>query len=229
MTVILSFFLKKGLPLNPFIILLAVVAILVFPALLSILREGRIVSFNEVFSYILGPISRRVFIDPVRGALWHAHYAQTIGFFGIAAVPKLAVMFDVVPINVPNTIGVLYESQALSSVSSTTSYVFSYYSYFGIIALPFCLLGLWLLDLSVWVYRRLSANLLLPCVASINVACISFVFSDYTTVLLTHGILLLLLGSLIIDRMFTPKVETRISCETTSKYFAEPAEHTEFF
>ena len=90
-----------------------------FPALLSILREGRMVSFNEVFSYILGPISRRVFIDPVRGALWHAHYAQTIGFFGIAAVPKLAVLFDVVPINVPNTIGVLYESQALSSVSST--------------------------------------------------------------------------------------------------------------
>ena len=210
MTIICSYLLKKGLPLNPLSIVVAIVLILLFPAILSILREGRIVSIDEVFNYILGPISRRVFIDPVRGAISYAHYAQTTGFFGIAAIPKLAGLFDVVPVNAPNIIGLLYESQAISSISSNTSFVFSYYSYFGLIALPFSLILLWMLDLGIWVYRRLSANLLLPCVASINVACLSFIFSDYTTVLLTHGIILLLLSSLIIDKAVLIKKQVRI-------------------
>ena len=205
MTVLLSIFLRKGLPVSPLKYLFAGALILVLPAVFSILREGHIPNIVDVQNYIFGPISRRVFLDPVQGGIYHLHSAQTNGYFGLGAIPKLALLFDKDPLNVPNIIGQIYESSAIASVSSNASFVFSYYSYFGMIALPLCLMGLWLLDLIIWVYKRLSVNLLLPCVASINVACISFISSDYTTVLLTHGILFLLITSLALDRVVVSK------------------------
>ena len=201
LAIVLSFLLSKGLPIKPFYIVLAAITVLVFPTVFTILREGRVLTVSDLQYYMFGPIARRVFVDPMRGGLWHVHYGQTVEFFGLAGIPKLAVLFGVEPVNVPNIIGLRYEKYTLETVNSNASYVFSYFSYFGLISFPFSLIALWLLDLALWVYGKLSDSLLLACVSAVSVSCIGFVSSDYTTVLLTHGILVSLMGALIVDRL----------------------------
>lgn len=208
LTIILALFLRKGMPIRPLHIILAIIVVLSMPILFSILREGREISFSLFFRYLVGGIFNRVFVMPMQTGLWHVHYAQTQNFFGIAGIPKLASLFGVEPINVPNVIYLNYFSISLLSGFANTSYVFSYYSYFGIVSFIFSLIGLWFLDLAVIVYRILSDKFLLPCVASILVASISFVSADYTVVILTNGFGILLVSVLILDRLCRYRLST---------------------
>lgn len=195
------FYLKSGAPLKLSYILFSGLAVLSLPVLLSILREGKEFNIFIYFQYLSESIFKRVFVLPMLTGLYHAHYAQTVEFFGIAGIPKLAYIFGITPVNPANIIYLQYSSWALPSGLANTCYVLSYYSYFGLISFIFSLFGLWLLDLSLLLYRRLSDKLLLPCIASVSIASISFVFSDYTTVLLTQGFGLLLILSWALDNV----------------------------
>jgi len=88
----------------------------------------------------------------------------------------------------------------VKSVSAVAGYLFTYYSYFGIAALFFSILGLWLIDVALLVYERLSNVMLLPCIAAISLSILAFISSDYTVVWLTHGFGVILLLSWLIDR-----------------------------
>lgn len=199
LSIILAFYLNQRMPIRPFYIILAAVAVLFLPVVFSILREGQEFSLLHFVQYLTGGIFRRVFVAPMFTGLWHTHYAQTSGFFGIGGIPKLAVIFGVAPFSAANIIYLNYTSYSLQSGLANTCYVLSYYSYFGLISFVFSLLGLWFLDFAVLIYRQLSNRVLLPCVASVSVASISFISSDYTTVLLTHGFGLLLIIALVLD------------------------------
>lgn len=199
LVVCFSFFLKKGLPIKPFHIILTFLLVLTLPTFLTLLREGKALSISLFWQYLRSGILGRVFHVPMLTGLWHVHYAQNEGFIGIAGIPKLAVLFGVEPINMPNLIGITYTNSPLESVSSNTCYLFSYYSYFGWLSFPISLLGLWLLDYSIWVYKQLSDKLLLPCVASVSLSSIFFVSGDYTTVWLSQGFGVILILSLILD------------------------------
>lgn len=196
--IIVALYIKKGMPINIVKMLLALVIVLMFPVAFTILREGKIFSLDIFIQYLTSGIFDRVFVVPMETGLWHFHYAQTHGFIGIAGIPKLANLFRVTPINAANVVGLQYVNGAMDSFSANTSFVFSYYSYFGCASLIISLAGLWLLDSSLFVYKVLNENLLIPVIASITNSCMAFTSGDYTTVLISNGfIITLIVGKLI--------------------------------
>jgi hypothetical protein len=201
LTVSLAIWLRRGLRFGLVGVTVTVLVVSAAPIALTIFREGNILNPATFAEYFGTAFVRRIVYMPMETALWHAHYAQFNGFFGPAAIPRLAALLDVPSVDVPNLIGLTYYLLGrLDSVSANTSYVYSYYSYFGIESLVVSLVGLWLTDGALLVYARLSDALLLPCVASISVASLGFAYMDYTTVLVTNGFAVILALSLLLDR-----------------------------
>ena len=200
MFVLFAWLLQKGFPIKPVQLVLAVIVILTLPTMLSILREGKALTVKGFFTYLRGSTLNRVVIVPMVTGLQHVHYAQTYDVFGVQAIPKLAKLRGIKPLDVPNFIARMYYGNPLTTMTANTSYVYAYYSYFGLIAFIPCLLGLWLLDLSLLIYQRLSATMLLPCVACISIAANKFSGTEYTISLFTFGFLFLLLVSWAVDR-----------------------------
>lgn len=183
----ISFFLIKGLPFQPAKLLLLLVLIVTPGTLIGIYRDGEAFGFNLYLQYLWDFIGRRILQDPLEVGSWYIHHAQTYGMFGISAVPKLAAIIGYDALNVPNYIGLRYQPNAGSTISAGAGYLLTYYSYFGATSLILSLIGLWLIDLAVYVYDKLSGSLLVPCVAAVSLTTLSFISSDYTTVLITHG------------------------------------------
>lgn len=201
-----AWFLKRGFPLNPIYITLVALLILAFPVLLTILREGKIPDMVLFWDYLSGGIFERVFYSPMETGLYYTHFAQTVGFMGMAGVPKLATLFGISPINAANYLGLLYTDTYIESVNMNTSYVFAYYCYFGIGSFIFSLLGLWLLDAVLLIYRKISGLMLTACMASLLIPGISLISGEYTVVLLTHGFIVILLTSVFVDRFYRSRV-----------------------
>jgi len=158
-----------------------------------VLREGLELNLDIFLNYLGTAVFERITKGPMDVGVFYVHYAQTHHFLGVGAIEKLANLLDVPVINAPNLIGLEYVGTGVASVHANVSFVFSYYCYFGIVAFPFCLAGLWLLDVALVVYARISSQMLLPVVASCAVASASFISADYTTTLLTHGFATVLL------------------------------------
>lgn len=212
LTIAWAFYLLKGMPFRPVYLLIIFLLVLTPPVLISLLREGQNINISIFLNYLKGGIFYRVFIMPMQVGLYHVYHAQANGFFGIAAVPKLAAVFGIQPINVANFIYVKYLrfSFTLPSGLANTSYVFSYYSYFGILSVIFSIFGLWALDLSVLIFKKIKNDLiLLSCIASIFVVSIAFISVDYTIALLTNGFLIILFGSWFLDRINELILNTR--------------------
>jgi hypothetical protein len=183
----ISFFLIKGLPFQPAKLLLLLVLIVTPGTLIGIYRDGEAFGFNLYLQYLWDFIGRRILQDPLEVGSWYIHHAQTYGLFGISAIPKLAAIIGYDALNVPNYIGLRYQPNAGSTISAGAGYLLTYYSYFGATSLILSLIGLWLIDMAVYVYDKLSGALLVPCVAAVSLTTLSFISSDYTTVLITHG------------------------------------------
>jgi len=206
MVILFAGLLRRGFLIKPVYLILVTLLILTFPTILSLLREGQVVTVKSFFDYLRGSILDRVLIIPMETGLYHVHYAQEYGFFGIQAIPKLATVMGIKSLNVPNFIVQIYSGNPLTTTTANTAYIYAYYSYFGLVAFIPCLIGLWLLDMSLLVYRKLSDNLLIPCVACISIAANTFSNTDYTIALFSQGFLLLLLVSWAVDRV-VPKIE----------------------
>jgi hypothetical protein len=209
MVILFAEFLRRGFPIKPVYLVLAILLILTFPTMLSLLREGKVVTAKNFFEYLRGRTLNRVLIIPMETGLYHVQYAQEHGFFGIQAIPKLAAVLGIKPLNVPNFIAQKMSGSPMDTTTANTAYIYAYYSYFGLVAFIPCLVGLWLLDLSLLVYRKLSDNLLIPCVACISIAANTFSMTEYTISLFSFGFLLLLLVSWAADRV-VPKIELAV-------------------
>lgn len=169
---------------------------------LSILREGRSILDISILLNYSQLILNRAFLVPLEVGMWYVDYAQNTGCIGIAAFPKIAYFLKIEPLNVPNMIGLKYcpamyhPDAILPTVSAGAGYLLTYYGYLGIFSFPLSLFGLWFLDIALVVYSRLNNSCLIPIVASISVATLAFISSDYTVVLITHGYVGLLLVGL---------------------------------
>ena len=201
-----AWLLRSGFPLKPIKLVFMALLILSLPVVLTVLREGKVPDIVTFWSYLAEGVFNRTFYGPMETGLYFTHFAQTSGLIGIAGVPKLATAFGISPLNAPNHIGLLYTFTSLQSIHMNTSFVFAYYCYFGLASLFFCLCGLWLLDLALMVYRKLSSLMLVPCIASASISSISLISTEYSTVLLTHGFVLILIVSLFIDRLGRIKI-----------------------
>lgn len=195
--------LERGFRLNPLIIIFLGFAGLSLPVVLSIYREGGVISVSKYWQYMTGSIFDRVFHMPMQTGLYYTHYAQTEGFLGVQAVERLSSITGVKYFNAPHELGIIYYPQwASDALNMNTCYVFAYYSYFGVVAMPFCLLGLWLLDFAIIIYKKLSDRLLLACCATVSVASLSLISVEYTVALLSNGIIITLLTAYAVDRFF---------------------------
>lgn len=170
------------------------------PTVLTILREGIAIDLATFLPYLRTFLLERVFLGPMDTGLWYAHYAQTIGFVGVAGVPKLAALLGVSSINMPNTIGLHYTAANIDSVHANTGFVFAYYGYFGIVSFPISLLLLWSIDGVLWILRRLSDTMLAATLAGVAVGAVGFMAAEYTTVLITHGFAVLPIAARLLDR-----------------------------
>lgn len=206
LAVAFALLMRKGFPINPLYLAAALLLVLLFPTVLTLLREGKAVTLKSFVEYFRVSTYQRVVIIPMETGLYHVKYAQEYGYFGIQAIPKLATAMGIEPLNIPNFITKYMSGSPIDTTSANTAYIYAYYSYFGLLAFIPCLLGLWLLDLSLLVYRKLSANLLIPCVACISIAANTFSQTEYTISLFSQGFLLLLLVSWAVDRA-VPKIE----------------------
>ena len=214
----ISFLLLKGLPFHPVKLFLLLLLIVIPGVLIGIYREGTALGFNTFFHYSWDFIGRRIFQDPLEVGSWYIHHAQTNGLFGVGAVPKLASIVGYDALNVPNFIGLRYQQGAGSSVSAGAGYLLTYYSYFGPLSIIVSLIGLWLLDMALYVYMALRHSFLIPCVSAVSLSILSLISSDYTTVLITHGFALILIVSIAFNAMgvlgmpgiIQKKVENRV-------------------
>jgi len=202
LTILLAIFILYHMPIRPVYMFLSFLLILGLPVLITIFREGQELNPLVFFDYLKGGILERTFVVPMKTGLWHVHYGQELGFVGAAGVPKLAGLLGVDPINLSNIIYLKYSPYYLYSGFSNTSFVFAYYTCFGIGSLIFSLLGLWALDLAILVFDKIRNNaILLAAIASMATSSIAFASTMYTTVLITNGFLFILIIGFILDRI----------------------------
>jgi hypothetical protein len=210
LAVCISFFLVKGLPFHPARLFLLLILIVTPGVLIGMYRDGKAFGIDLYQQYLWDFIGRRILQDPLEVGSWYIHHAQTYGFFGIPALPKLAAIAGFDALNVPNYIGLRYQPNAGPTVSAGAGYLLTYYSYFGVASLLVSLIGLWLLDLAVSVYKSLSRAFLIPCVSAVSLSTLSFISSDYSTVLITHGFAVTLILALSVDTATAGKRYNRV-------------------
>jgi hypothetical protein len=186
LSVLMAWWLRKRAPLNLFYLGLATAAVFVLPMVLTILREGRQVDVDTLSQSSQQMISRTSG-DTVNVAIWYVQYAQNHGFVGIAGVQKLAPMFGTEPVNLANTIGLLYGGGALETISANTSFIIFYYTLFGLGALVPCIFLILLLDVALVIYARLKPAVLTGCVAASLTIASNLAEVDYTSGVFSGG------------------------------------------
>ncbi len=212
LTIIFSIFIIKRMPIRPIYIILSFLLIIILPVLMTLFREGREFDLFTSFNYMKGGIFQRLFVVPMETGLWHVHYGQELGFVGAAGIPKLAELMAIEPINLANIIYFKYSPYHVFSGLANTSFVFGYYTCFGIGSLVLSFLGLWALDLAILVFYKIRNNaILLAAVASTSVSSLGFIYSMYTTVLLTNGFIFILIFALILDRLSNFSLVNRLT------------------
>jgi hypothetical protein len=211
LTVIYSIFIIKKMPIRPAYIIFSFLLVIILPVLMTLFREGLEFDMVTFFDYMTGGIFKRVFVVPMETGLWHVHYGQEVGFVGAAGIPKLAELMAIEPINIANIIYLKYTPYRIFSGLANTSFVFGYYTSFGIGSLVFSFLGLWALDLAILVFYKIRNNaILLAAVASIAMSSLGFISSMYTTVLLSNGFIFILIFALILDRLYNLSLANRL-------------------
>lgn len=178
------------IPFRPLRYLTVALAALVPAALITLFRENQAFSFANSLAYLFEHILfHRVLVTPFQVGVWYVQFSQLAEQFGISAIPKLAALVDVAPTTVPLVIGKIYVPHPTFNSFCNGGYLLTYYSYFGPLALPICLGLLFMLDGMLLIYRRLSPVLLVPCVATFSMCALELVQTDFTTALLSHGII----------------------------------------
>lgn len=151
----------------------------------------------------IASIAYRVGVVPLEVGGWYVHHFQSVGPIGIGGIPRLAKAIGVDPVDTPNLIGrkyapIYYGHEVSATISATAGFIFSYYAYFGLWALPIALLCAWFLDIAILVLGFLIRPLALSVLAALSTTPLKFAESDYTAVWLTHGFgVILALGLLL--------------------------------
>ncbi len=186
--------------------------LLVTMALISVRREGvdflglglggslkylfqndnifEIESWSKSNSGLFWSMSYRILLDQMKSGWDYARYVYEYGYWGLQAIPKLAFLVGMDPINVANQLNnYYYPAASVKSGYYTTGFVFFYYSSFGIGSFIPSMVFTAGLDILLLLYTYLDDGLLLPVVSVVSVSSLSLIGAEYTTSLLSHGIL----------------------------------------
>jgi hypothetical protein len=197
LVVLFAWWLRRRAPLSPVYLALSLAAVLLIPTLLTILREGRTVNWSLFWIYYQDSLTR-VFGATSRVAIWYAQYVQTAGYFGVAAVAKLASALGKTPVNVANVIGLAYGHGDLRTITANSNFLITYYAEFGLLAMAPCVGLILSLDLCLKAYVALRPELLTGCVAASLIVITNLAESDFTSGLASGGVVPILLLALAI-------------------------------
>jgi hypothetical protein len=188
MIILLTFFLQNRLRIKGVWLVLGVFAVLIPSVFIQLLKYDAGFGFWQIFEGFNVLLERVMFVPLKSGIQWLS-YTDLHGFWGVQGIPKLAVLLGKEPVNVPNFLMNYYTTSVIDSGFLTTSFVFSYYCFFGLLVIPVYVLLIVFIDFWVFLYARLATPLVVPAIVSLNAASINLIGSDYLTMFLTYGFL----------------------------------------
>jgi len=192
LVVLFALYLRAGAPLNPIVFAMILLAVTLFPAVITLMREGGQFSFEKLWLYIES-IFGRIFIRGAPSNYYTLDYVQTHGYFGIGVIGKLASLINVEPVNVDLIIGTKYINKGAADIATTyASPAFNviYYSGFGLVAYPISFIIVLALDFLLLAYKRLKSHHLIALAAALVIPVSSLAYTAFTTALISGGLFL---------------------------------------
>lgn len=159
------------------------------PAILSLLREQQDLNIQNIAIYYLDILDRFAGRS-VQDNIWMISYVQGHGYFGVAGIPPLARLAGIEPVNVFNIVGLFYMLNGVDSVSANASFPLVNYGCFGPAAIWISLALTFSMDSLLWLQSGLPRNWLIPSCGICAIISMNFVMTMFTTVFITHGLLL---------------------------------------
>lgn len=183
--IVLFFFIKGNLTIVKAHIIIIVLACAVIVAL-QVLRSDD----ESIFDSISIVVDRVVYVCLMTG-IETIGYAERNGYFGIGAIPKLAAIFGVEPVNAGNEVcRYLYPNSPIGSGLANCCFVFSYYAYFGLMALPVVMSLVALLDVMlIIIVKFVDPTQQTLALVGVLYPMIMLVSMDYSIVFITGGCL----------------------------------------
>jgi hypothetical protein len=188
LSLFLTFFLQNRLRIKGVWLVLGFFAVLMPSVFIQLLKYDAGFGFWQIFEGFNVLLERVMFVPLKSGIQWLS-YTDLYGFWGVQGIPKLAVFLGKEPVNVPNFLMNYYTTSVIDSGFLTTSFVFSYYCFFGLLVIPVYVFLIIFIDFWVFLYARLATPLVVPAIVSLNAASINLIGSDYLTMFLTYGFL----------------------------------------
>lgn len=190
--------LNRMLNLKYLSILIMIVGI---PAVLEYMRADS----KDVMGTMNTFIDRLFYIRFESGIL-NVKYSEIYGNWGVAAMGNLSPLFGVKGVNVANFVANMEYYGPVESGLANASFMMTYYAYFGILAVPLSVGLILMLDGALWfVANRVRSNLFVYSVVGYTMAIYGLVDADYTTIFITHGLLINLLLMYSFSKFLFPK------------------------
>jgi hypothetical protein len=189
MGTLIAFWLRAGAPMQPMRLAIGALLVLCIPTVFTMLRSPDL-SWDAFVREFQGTIVQRAFFVPMYTGEVFVRYAQENGYWGVSGMPKLAELLGEEPINVPNYLAnMMFTNEYVKSGLLSTSFVFSWYSNFGLGIVPLLVILLLGIDVVVLAYSRFADSYLVPGLAAINTGCLCLTSTEFTTLFLTYGYL----------------------------------------
>lgn len=165
--------------------ILLLICILSIPIIIDYLRsdtKDMIMTTNTIF--------RRIFFVPLQAGIYNVYFAEIYGYWGIGAVTSLAKLVGVDSISVANEVYRLVYPSSISTGLINASFMLTYYSYFGLISFPLCIVLVLLLDAIPWFTSKyIDPRLQCYSAAIYTASLIALRSIDYTTYFISSGVI----------------------------------------
>lgn len=212
----ISYLLRKGIRRGFVAVAMAGVIAMLVATLLSVYREASADSLDLGFllSSLTGGIAERVFVIPFEMGVANMAYAQEHGLLGIQNIRPLALLLGYDYVNLPNEVFREFYAyrfvMAVDSGYANCCFLFDLQASFGMAAgWLVSLVLLALLDGALYWFRRLPPGILIGCLAAFLLGVFSLISGNYTTCLISNGMLptLMLAGAYL--QFFSPRATVR--------------------
>jgi hypothetical protein len=174
--------------INPVKIAVGILLLLSIPVALQLQKFNLDFSFDNIISGYDTIILHRTLSVPMQTGLNWLDYVQKYGYWGISGVSFLQGFTTDSPQAVSNIMMNHYNDRlSVESGLMNTSFIFSYYSYFGRISFLILIPLVLALDCVLYYFKRLPIPLMLLATSSTCLSCINLVNTEFHTIFLSYG------------------------------------------
>jgi hypothetical protein len=176
-------------------------------------------SNSDNFANSISAFWERIFFIRLNSGLMNIRYAEKTGNPGISAIGKLAELLGYHSVNFANIVSTFETYSETETGLANASFVMSYYSYFGLYALPICIGLILSLDIIPWfVVRYINPKLYCFAVIAYAMCVYQLIDADFTTIFITHGLVIWMIIFLVLpSRWMGPNLSSGIGTKQTSR------------